>query len=169
MVDASVGGKTAINTPMGKNLVGAFHQVNGVHEIHAPPKMYSQLLSTKRKGVLTFSPQPTVVFMDMAFLDGFSKRDPVRAEREFRAGIAEIIKTGAIWDLSLFEVCEQKQELIQARDHTVRPLSPMDQQRLCKTPGRSAVSSSNWRGKKSLGPQTPNSSTRLCGERVRPR
>jgi pentafunctional AROM polypeptide len=88
MVDASVGGKTAINTPMGKNLVGAFHQ-------------------------------PTVVFMDMAFLDGFSKRDPVRAEREFRAGIAEIIKTGAIWDLSLFEVCEQKQELIQARDHAV--------------------------------------------------
>jgi 3-dehydroquinate synthetase len=46
-------------------------------------------------------------------VDGFSKRDPVRAEREFRAGIAEIIKTGAIWDLSLFEVCEQKVEMIQ--------------------------------------------------------
>jgi pentafunctional AROM polypeptide len=103
MVDASVGGKvsfflfisdvlfpqiadpslqTAINTPYGKNLVGAFHQ-------------------------------PTVVFMDMGFLDGFSQREPARAEREFRAGIAEIIKTGAIWDDSLFEVCEQKVEQIQ--------------------------------------------------------
>ena len=59
-MDSSVGGKTAIDVPSGKNLIGSFHQ-------------------------------PTVVFMDMGFLDGFSKRDPVRAEREFKAGIAEII------------------------------------------------------------------------------
>ena len=88
MVDASVGGKTAVNTAYGKNLIGAFHQ-------------------------------PTVVFMDMGFLDGFSKRDPVRAEREFKAGIAEIIKTGAIWDASLFELCEQKVEAIQRRERAV--------------------------------------------------
>jgi len=88
MVDASVGGKTAVNTTYGKNLIGAFHQ-------------------------------PTVVFMDMGFLDGFSKRDPVRAEREFKAGIAEIIKTGAIWDASLFELCEQKVEAIQRRERAV--------------------------------------------------
>jgi len=88
MVDASVGGKTAVNTSYGKNLIGSFHQ-------------------------------PTVVFMDMGFLDGFSKRDPVRAEREFKAGIAEIIKTGAIWDASLFEVCEQKVESIQRRERAV--------------------------------------------------
>ena len=26
MVDSAVGGKTGVNTPLGKNLVGAFHQ-----------------------------------------------------------------------------------------------------------------------------------------------
>jgi 3-dehydroquinate synthase len=31
MVDASVGGKTGVNTPAGKNLVGAFHQPSLVH------------------------------------------------------------------------------------------------------------------------------------------
>ena len=30
MIDASVGGKTAVDTPMGKNLVGAFHQPRAV-------------------------------------------------------------------------------------------------------------------------------------------
>ena len=30
MVDAAVGGKTGINTPEGKNLVGAFHPPAGV-------------------------------------------------------------------------------------------------------------------------------------------
>jgi 3-dehydroquinate synthase len=30
MIDSSVGGKTGVNTPFGKNLVGAFHQPSGV-------------------------------------------------------------------------------------------------------------------------------------------
>jgi 3-dehydroquinate synthetase len=31
MVDAAIGGKTAVNLPAGRNLVGAFHQPWGVY------------------------------------------------------------------------------------------------------------------------------------------
>src|SRR3569833_2843734 len=60
MVDSSIGGKTAIDTPMGKNLIGAFWQ-------------------------------PSRVYIDLAFLDTLP-------EREFINGLAEVIKTAAIWD-----------------------------------------------------------------------
>lgn len=57
-VDASVGGKTAINHPQGKNLIGSFYQ-------------------------------PQAVLVDIATL----KTLP---EREFRAGVAEMIKYGVL-------------------------------------------------------------------------
>jgi 3-dehydroquinate synthase len=60
MVDSSVGGKTAVDLPQGKNLVGAFH----------PPR---------------------AVFADTAALDTLP-------DRELRAGLAEVIKYGAIVD-----------------------------------------------------------------------
>ena len=60
MVDSSVGGKTAVDLPQGKNLVGAFHP-------------------------------PAAVFADIATLDTLP-------ERELRAGLAEVIKYGAIVD-----------------------------------------------------------------------
>jgi len=69
MVDSSVGGKTGINIPEGKNLVGAFHQ-------------------------------PELVLMD---LDTLKTLPP----REFAAGMAEVVKTGIIWDSEFFQTLEK--------------------------------------------------------------
>lgn len=73
MVDASIGGKTGVNHPQGKNLIGAFHQ-------------------------------PQLVLIDPQLLDTL----PVR---ELRAGMAEVIKYGVIWDEELFIQLETAQRL----------------------------------------------------------
>jgi 3-dehydroquinate synthase len=80
MVDSSVGGKTGVNLPAGKNLVGAFHQ-------------------------------PRAVIADIGTLDSL----PVR---EYRAGLAEIIKGAAIGDAPFFSWLEQHAEALAARDET---------------------------------------------------
>ena len=77
MVDASVGGKTGINTAAGKNLVGAFYS-------------------------------PRAVCADLNWLDTLSDRD-------YSAGLAEVIKTGFIRDLSILELLEKVDGLAQAR------------------------------------------------------
>jgi len=76
-VDASVGGKTAINHARGKNLVGAFHQ-------------------------------PAAVIIDSATLASLP-------EREFNAGLAEVVKYGAINDAGFFTWLEEKASAIQQR------------------------------------------------------
>ncbi len=68
-VDSSVGGKTAVNHPLGKNMIGAFYQ----------PK--SVLIDTQ---CLTTLP-----------------------EREFAAGVAEVIKYGIIYDQDFFVWLEE--------------------------------------------------------------
>lgn len=65
-VDSSVGGKTGVNHPLGKNLIGAFWQ-------------------------------PLLVWVDVETL----KTLP---EREFLAGMAEVIKYGVIRDEDLFDL-----------------------------------------------------------------
>ncbi|KAK4115605.1 Pentafunctional AroM protein [Canariomyces notabilis] len=69
MVDSSIGGKTAIDTPMGKNLIGAFWQ-------------------------------PRRIYIDLEFLETL----PVR---EFINGMAEVIKTAAIWNETEFTALEE--------------------------------------------------------------
>jgi 3-dehydroquinate synthase len=69
MVDAAIGGKTGVNHPGGKNLIGAFHQ-------------------------------PSLVLIDPTVL-------ATLPEREFRAGMAEVIKYGVIGDGALFAELEQ--------------------------------------------------------------
>lgn len=73
MVDAAIGGKTGVNHPQGKNLIGAFHQ-------------------------------PRLVLIDPQVLSTL----PVR---EFRAGMAEVIKYGIIWDAQLFDLLERLDQL----------------------------------------------------------
>lgn len=68
-VDSSVGGKTGVNHPLGKNMIGTFHQ-------------------------------PSAVWIDADTL----KTLP---QREFLAGIAEVVKYGVIWDKNLFEFLEK--------------------------------------------------------------
>ncbi|KAH6877356.1 Shikimate dehydrogenase [Thelonectria olida] len=69
MVDSSIGGKTAIDTTMGKNLVGAFWQ-------------------------------PRRIYIDLAFLETLPPR-------EFINGMAEVVKTAAIWNESEFTALEE--------------------------------------------------------------
>lgn len=77
-VDSSVGGKTAVNHPLGKNMIGAFHQ-------------------------------PALVLADTETLNTLP-------DREFAAGMAEVIKYGIIWDSAFFSWLEQQREALMARD-----------------------------------------------------
>jgi 3-dehydroquinate synthase len=77
-VDSSVGGKTAVNHPLGKNMIGAFHQPRGV-------------------------------WMELQYLETLP-------EREWRAGLAEVIKIALVADGSFFAWLEDNHAGILARE-----------------------------------------------------
>src|ERR1700688_2919443 len=77
-VDSSVGGKTGVNHPGGKNLIGAFYQ-------------------------------PLAVIADTDTLATLPDRD-------LRAGLAEVIKYGCVWDPLLFDWLDNNIPKLLARD-----------------------------------------------------
>ena len=77
-VDSSVGGKTGINHPLGKNMIGAFYQ-------------------------------PQAVIADTSTLNTVP-------DRELSAGLAEVIKHGAIIDQAFFSWIEANIEKLRAKD-----------------------------------------------------
>ena len=77
MVDSSVGGKTGINLPAAKNIVGAFWQ-------------------------------PASVIIDSDFL-------ATLPDREYRSGLAEVVKYGVIMDPELFATLESQAGAILGR------------------------------------------------------
>jgi 3-dehydroquinate synthase len=77
-VDSSVGGKTGVNHPLGKNMIGAFHQ-------------------------------PRCVIADTDVLSTLP-------QREFSAGMAEVIKYGLICDAEFYGWLKQHIDGLMARD-----------------------------------------------------
>ena len=77
-VDSAIGGKTGVNLPEGKNLVGAFYA-------------------------------PRLVLADPELLSTLPGR-------EFRGGLAEVIKYGVIADAKLFAFLEKQMDAILRRD-----------------------------------------------------
>ncbi|MFZ4527195.1 MAG: bifunctional shikimate kinase/3-dehydroquinate synthase AroKB [Undibacterium curvum] len=77
-VDSSVGGKTGINHPLGKNMIGAFYQ-------------------------------PQAVLADTATLNTLP-------DKELSAGLAEVIKHGAIIDTDFFVWIEKNIQALRAKD-----------------------------------------------------
>jgi 3-dehydroquinate synthase len=78
-VDSSIGGKTGVNHPFGKNLIGSFYQ-------------------------------PRLVLSDPVVLHTLPGR-------EYRAGLAEVIKYGVIADARFFEFLETEMRGILNLDH----------------------------------------------------
>jgi len=80
-VDASIGGKTGVDLPGGKNLIGAFHQ-------------------------------PRAVVIDTDTLNTLPPR-------EYRSGLAEVVKYGIIADEALFDRLAAEMPLLHRREFNV--------------------------------------------------
>ena len=78
-VDSSVGGKTAINHPLGKNMIGAFYQpVRVVCDLDTLQSLPARELSAGLAEVIKYGPIADMDFLDWieAHLDALLARDP---------------------------------------------------------------------------------------------
>lgn len=82
-VDSSVGGKVAVNHPLGKNMLGSFYQ-------------------------------PVAVWADLSALDSLP-------EKEWLAGLAEVIKYAVIKDETFLRFLEDHSQEILMRNHQIIP------------------------------------------------
>ena len=79
-VDSSVGGKTAINHPLGKNMIGAFYQPQlVVCDLNALTTLPVRELSAGLAEIIKYGPIADLAFLDWieANLDALLARDPV--------------------------------------------------------------------------------------------
>jgi len=78
-VDSSVGGKTAINHPLGKNMIGAFYQPERVIcDLSTLQSLPGRELSAGLAEVIKYGPIADMAFLDWieAHLDALQARDP---------------------------------------------------------------------------------------------
>ncbi len=78
-VDSSVGGKTAINHPMGKNMIGAFYQPQRVVcDLDTLQTLPQREMSAGLAEIIKYGPIADMVFLDWieAHLDALLARDP---------------------------------------------------------------------------------------------
>jgi 3-dehydroquinate synthase len=78
-VDSSVGGKTAINHPLGKNMIGAFYQPRlVVCDLNSLQTLPARELSAGLAEVIKYGPIADMVFFDWieAHIDALMARDP---------------------------------------------------------------------------------------------
>ena len=78
-VDSSVGGKTAINHPLGKNMIGAFYQPERVIcDLSTLQSLPARELSAGLAEVIKYGPIADMAFLDWieAHLDALMARDP---------------------------------------------------------------------------------------------
>jgi 3-dehydroquinate synthase len=90
-VDSSVGGKTAINHPLGKNMIGAFYQpLRVVCDLDTLSTLPDRELSAGRAEVIKYGPIHDASFLDWieANLDALLARDPAALAHAVRRSCA---------------------------------------------------------------------------------
>lgn len=109
MVDASVGGKTGVDTPAGKNLVGAFHQPSAVV---VDPEVLRSLPSRQLRAGLAEVVKHGVV-ADAAYLDRVEEALPTITTASMRRGTtpAELVTLiGRAVEIKAGVVCRDERE-----------------------------------------------------------